>query len=69
MHLGDTSEKGFQLRPHVVWFEEPVPMMEEAARLASAADIFAVIGTSLMVYPAAGLIHYAPPFYSKIYCR
>ena len=57
---GDLCEKGSQLRPHIVWFGEDVPMMDEAARLASEADIFVVIGSSLNVYPAAGLINYAP---------
>ena len=57
---GDKSEKGFQLRPHIVWFEEPVPMIEEAARIARTAEIFVVAGTSLVVYPAAGLVNYAP---------
>lgn len=57
---GDAAEDGAQLRPHIVWFEEPVPLIEEAARLVRQADIFAVIGTSLVVYPAAGLINYAP---------
>jgi NAD-dependent deacetylase len=55
--LGDCAEDGAQLRPHIVWFEEPVPMIEEAAVHAREADIFVVIGTSLVVYPAAGLIH------------
>lgn len=58
--LGDVAEDKAQLRPHIVWFEEPVPMIEEAAAIASEADIFVVIGTSLLVYPAAGLINYAP---------
>lgn len=57
---GDNCEKGNQLRPHIVWFGEEVPMMHEAVNLASGADIFVVIGSSLNVYPAAGLIHYAP---------
>jgi NAD-dependent protein deacetylase/lipoamidase len=57
---GDKCEKGSQLRPHIVWFGEEVPMMEKAAALAAAADIFVVIGSSLNVYPAAGLISYAP---------
>jgi NAD-dependent deacetylase len=57
---GDTCEKGFQLRPHIVWFGEPVPAIEEAARIAGTADIFVVIGTSMVVYPAAGLIDYIP---------
>ena len=53
--LGDLAEDGAQLRPHIVWFEEPVPMMDAAIPLTEAADIFVVIGTSLAVYPAAGL--------------
>ena len=57
---GDKCEKGSQLRPHIVWFGEEVPMMEEAVRLTAEADIFVVIGSSLNVYPAAGLISYAP---------
>ena len=59
MHLGDLAEDGSQLRPHIVWFEEPVPLIEEAAALVADADIVAVIGTSLVVYPAAGLITFA----------
>jgi NAD-dependent deacetylase len=58
--LGDRAEDGAQLRPHIVWFEEAVPMMEEAARLVRSAEIFVVVGTSLVVYPAAGLVNYAP---------
>ena len=58
--LGDLCEKGSQLRPHIIWFEEPVPMMEVAADEARRADIFIVIGTSLMVYPAASLIDFVP---------
>jgi NAD-dependent deacetylase len=57
---GDNCEKGSQLRPHIVWFGEEVPMMDEAANLTGNADIFVVIGSSLNVYPAAGLISYAP---------
>lgn len=57
---GDTCEKGHQLRPHIVWFGEPVPLIEDAVRITTQADIFAVIGTSLAVYPAAGLVDYAP---------
>lgn len=57
---GDKAPDGAQLRPHIVWFEEPVPMMETAVPLVMAADIFVVVGTSLAVYPAAGLIHFAP---------
>ncbi len=58
--LGDKAADGAQLRPHIVWFEEPVPMIEKAIPLVLSADIFLVIGTSLAVYPAAGLINYAP---------
>ena len=61
IRVGDTAEDGAQLRPHIVWFEEPVPKMEEAIPIVSSADIFVVVGTSLVVYPAAGLIHYANP--------
>lgn len=57
---GDACEKGSQLRPHIVWFGEEVPMMDEAIRLTKQADIFVVIGSSLVVYPAAGLVSYAP---------
>lgn len=60
INIGDTAEDGAQLRPHIVWFEEPVPMIEAAARIASTADMFVVVGTSLVVYPAAGLVNYAP---------
>jgi NAD-dependent deacetylase (regulatory protein SIR2-like protein) len=59
--IGDKCEKGFQLRPHIVWFVEAVPMLEEAVRLAQKADIFVVVGTSLNVYPAASLVHYVQP--------
>lgn len=58
--LGDTSEDGAQLRPHIVWFEEPVPMMDMAIQATMQADLFVVIGTSLVVYPAASLLHYLP---------
>lgn len=58
LHLGDLCEKGSQLRPHIVWFYEEVPMMEVAAMEAQTADIFMVVGTSMVVYPAAGLINY-----------
>ena len=58
LNLGDLCEKGSQLRPHIVWFGEMVPMMEVAARTATTADIFLVVGTSMVVYPAASLIDY-----------
>ncbi len=61
MKLGDLAPDGAQLRPDIVWFEEPVPMIQMAAMEVSNADIFLVIGTSLVVYPAAGLIHAVPP--------
>ena len=56
--LGDLAEDGAQYRPHIVWFEEPVPLMEDAVRLVQDIDFFIVAGTSLVVYPAAGLLHY-----------
>ena len=57
---GDTCENGSQLRPHIVWFGEEVPMMDEAINITGNADIFVVVGSSLNVYPAAGLLNYAP---------
>lgn len=58
IRLGDLAEDGAQLRPHIVWFEEPVPLIQKAMQLVEQADILVVIGTSLVVYPAAGLLHY-----------
>lgn len=58
--MGDKCVKGSQLRPHIVWFGEAVPNMDEAIKITCTADIFVVIGSSLNVYPAAGLIDYAP---------
>jgi NAD-dependent deacetylase len=60
LNMGDNCEKGFQLRPHIVWFGEAVPMMEIALIEAQNADIFIVVGTSLVVYPAASLINDVP---------
>ena len=57
--LGDRCEKGSQLRPHIVWFGEPVPMIEKALQLVLEADCIIIIGTSMQVYPAAGLVGYA----------
>jgi len=57
---GDKCEKGSQLRPHIVWFGEAVPNIVPAIQLSSEADIYMVIGTSLNVYPAAGLLNYVP---------
>ena len=58
--LGDVCKKGHQLRPHIVWFGEDVPLIEKAAQICATADILLIIGTSMQVYPAAGLMHYAP---------
>lgn len=61
IRLGDRAEDGSQLRPSVVWFSEPVPLISEAASITRAADVVVVIGTSLLVYPAAGLLEAADP--------
>lgn len=61
IHLGDKAGDGSQLRPFIVWFGEAVPEIERAAESVSEADILVIIGTSLVVYPAAGLIHYTKP--------
>ena len=58
LNEGEKCEQGSQLRPHIVWFGEMVPVLEEAEMLVSKADIFIVVGTSLAVYPAAGLLNY-----------
>ena len=55
--LGDFSSNGHQLRPHIVWFGEQVPLLEKAIKITATADILIIIGTSMQVYPAAGLIH------------
>ena len=60
IELGDTAEDGAQLRPHIVWFGEAVPNIEPAAEMCGECDFFIVVGTSMNVYPAAGLIHYVP---------
>ncbi len=60
LHPGDTDERGVQLRPHIVWFGEMVPELERAAEIVRQADILLIIGTSMQVYPAAGLIDYLP---------
>lgn len=65
IRLGDTAEDGAQLRPHIVWFGESVPMMDAAVPLVREADIFVVVGTSLVVYPAAGLVDFAQPAIPK----
>lgn len=60
LNVGDLNSEGIQLRPHIVWFGEMVPEMDKAMEIASHADLFLVVGTSMSVYPAAGLIHYIP---------
>ncbi len=67
LKMGDKCEKGSQLRPHIVWFGEPVPMIEPAKNIVSKADIFLIIGTSMVVYPAASLIIYVLPDKPKYY--
>ena len=59
--IGDLCKKGYQLRPHIVWFGEAVPMMDKAVEITENTDILLIIGTSLNVYPAAGLVHYVRP--------
>jgi NAD-dependent deacetylase len=59
LNLGDFDDKGNQLRPHIVWFGEEVPAMEKAVTIVEKADILIIIGTSLQVYPAAGLMNFA----------
>ncbi|MDA0941007.1 MAG: NAD-dependent deacylase [Bacteroidetes bacterium] len=61
LDLGDLGPDGAQLRPHIVWFGESVPMIDPAMDLVQTADVVIVVGTSLQVYPAAGLVGYAPP--------
>ena len=58
--LGDFDKNGHQLRPHIVWFGEDVPALEQAVAMVQVADFVIIIGTSLQVYPAAGLMHFAP---------
>ena len=67
LNLGDLGSDGHQLRPHIVWFGESVPMMEQAVNIVSQADVFVVVGTSLQVYPAAGLLAYVPPVAQTFY--
>lgn len=60
LNMGELCELGSQLRPHVVWFGEAVPMIEHAAAICATADLFLLVGTSLVVYPAAGLLDFVP---------
>ncbi len=61
LKMGDKCEKGSQLRPHIVWFGEAVPALNDALPIVQSADVLVVIGTSLVVYPAASLVHYTKP--------
>ncbi len=61
LKIGDCCELGSQLRPHIVWFGEVVPAMQQAIPIVQDADVFVVVGTSLAVYPVAGLVNYVPP--------
>lgn len=61
INLGDFSPNGYQLRPHIVWFHEPVPLLDKAVEEVRNADHLVVIGTSLVVYPAASLLFFTPP--------
>ncbi|UAB75476.1 Sir2 family NAD-dependent protein deacetylase [Mesoflavibacter sp. SCSIO 43206] len=65
--LGTTDKNGIQLRPHIVWFGEDVPLFEKAISICQTADILLIIGTSLQVYPAASLMHYTAQNISKFY--
>ncbi len=67
IHIGDLASDGGQLRPHIVWFGEAVPFMEKAVHEIETAEIVLIIGTSMQVYPAAGLVRYAPPFCKIVY--
>ncbi|MCX6185850.1 MAG: NAD-dependent deacylase [Bacteroidetes bacterium] len=59
LKMGEMCKAGYQLRPHIVWFGESVPMIDTTTKMVSEADVFVIVGTSLQVYPAAGLISYA----------
>ena len=67
LNIGDVDDKGNQLRPHIVWFGEEVPALEQAVAIIEKADILIIIGTSLQVYPAAGLMNFAKPSISVYY--
>jgi NAD-dependent deacetylase len=60
LNLGDLSKNGHQLRPHIVWFGEDVPLIAKAAEIVSQCEVLIIVGTSMQVYPAAGLLNYAP---------
>jgi len=67
INIGDVDERGVQLRPHIVWFGEQVPLLEKAAGIVAAADLIIIVGTSMQVYPAAGLVGYTDPSIPVIY--
>lgn len=67
LNIGDKCELGSQLRPHIVWFEEDVPLISDAIEICQEADYFAIVGTSMQVYPAAGLVDYVPDDVPKFY--
>ncbi len=67
LKIGDVCEEGNQLRPHIVWFGEAVPMIQKAIEYCKGADVMIIIGTSMQVYPAAGLIDYVSPTATKYY--
>jgi len=60
INIGDLCDKGYQIRPHIVWFGEDVPMLDKAISICETADFLMIIGTSMQVYPAASLMHYVP---------
>lgn len=61
LHIGTNDPQGRQLRPHIVWFGEAVPLLDKAIEIVGTAEVLIIIGTSLQVYPAAGLMHYIQP--------
>ncbi len=67
LNLGDLDQNGNQLRPHIVWFGEPVPLIDKAVKICQSADKLLIIGTSLQVYPAASLMHYVPEHIAKYF--
>jgi NAD-dependent deacetylase len=67
INLGDTNDEGVQMRPHIVWFGEDVPEIENAARVVLQANLIIIVGTSMQVYPAAGLVGYADNTIPVIY--
>ncbi|WP_396210534.1 SIR2 family NAD-dependent protein deacylase [Flavobacterium sp.] len=61
LHIGTSDPQGHQLRPHIVWFGEAVPLLDKAIEIVTTAEVLIIIGTSLQVYPAAGLMHFIQP--------